>query len=715
MHPMACHCLPLLHAKWMAFFFCAALLAACGPSPAPRGNAPHAGGVTAGSVSEGALNAFSGEYEASAALQTSPPRSVAVGYFGGDPADWSMAMEDESPPDIVRRAFYNHLASLPFRDVELLEVDSRLQAANVQDQPELLRMLRKDPAKLHAVLGADALVTGQVTHFDRVYAGLASQAAVGCEVEMHSLPEGELLWRAEHVSRGLAGGVSLTPWGLAMNAFSSLWNLRGVQLLREADDLFREMVSTIEASLPPGWAAAAAPKPVIDLFLCLAPEKPLTAGERIRFRLVGSPNCQATASLEGVNRTAPLAPLPAQAKKDVARETLELAGRQAQSAGQPLTPAEIALIRSALADKEIYEGVLIVRPGDAGDNLAAKAELVNPAGGKAGAVYAPRLIDIDAVPPPAPANVSLLPRDQGLRVQWPAGEPGLVYTVSLRGPGETTFRTAAQTNQPQAVVDGLRNFTPYEAAVAARDQAGNVSEPARARGVPLPAPHLLELPRLQGELPGAVTGEFLLLAEDGPFKAPWTVRMELGGALHLGPGVAVRFGPSAALHVEGGELHVYGEPDAPVVFSPQGGSFAGVRLYSAKALLQHLHLRSPEIGLAVRNCAPRITGLNIENARHAGLLLQENASPHIRCSTVQGSRGMGGLVAEGRTLSPHIDESNFLDNSPFQVQNFSPAVLRLHSNYWGAVQPDQASFLGAVNVEPSLDAPVNNCPAKETQ
>ncbi len=196
------------------------------------------------------LNIFTGEYEVSPLLRTHPPKRVAVLPFEGNPEEWDFAPDGIDPVKVLRRGFYNHLSSLPFQDMELREIDKRLAKAGMRD-PVLLRLaMEHEPQHIQEVLGVDAVIMGKVTHFDRMYFAMASQAAVGCEVRLVDCRTGRELWRASHVSRGTSGGISITPVGWAMDAVNSIWNLREEELLSQTDALFRDMVATIEKNIP---------------------------------------------------------------------------------------------------------------------------------------------------------------------------------------------------------------------------------------------------------------------------------------------------------------------------------------------------------------------------------------------------------------------------------------------------------------------------------
>jgi hypothetical protein len=100
-------------------------------------------------------------------------------------------------------------------------------------------------SKLREILRVDALIRGEITHYDRIYVGVYSQVAVGAEVRMTDAKSDKELWWAKNVSRKHGGGIATTPVGLILTAVSTAFNMREIELLRSSDDLFREMVRSI--------------------------------------------------------------------------------------------------------------------------------------------------------------------------------------------------------------------------------------------------------------------------------------------------------------------------------------------------------------------------------------------------------------------------------------------------------------------------------------
>jgi hypothetical protein len=92
----------------------------------PLGCAYHLeeGGKAVILASSEAFKNFSGEYENTRHFERYKPKRIAVLPFQDlEQKLYSIDFDSDDPAGIVRRGLYNHIASLPFEDVELFQVD----------------------------------------------------------------------------------------------------------------------------------------------------------------------------------------------------------------------------------------------------------------------------------------------------------------------------------------------------------------------------------------------------------------------------------------------------------------------------------------------------------------------------------------------------------------------------------------------------------------
>ncbi len=666
-----------------------------------------------------AFSRFKGEYENTTYFKRHKPASVAVlPFVGVIDKVYSITYSKENPGDIVRRGMYNHIASLPFKDLEIFNVDKRLKNAGLTDTGKVDQLLAENPKKLQSVLGVDAVFTGKITHFDRIYAGIYSQLAVGCEVKLWDLKTGNLLWRAKHIQRAHGGGFSLNPIGLITATLASVWNLRHTEMMSQTDDLFREIVSTIE--LPESALHAQMRTPRIDLFTVMNPGKPFVKGQKVAFRLIGDPGCRAYVDLGDFQAGIELVPVPGAVKQALQLEILDAIRKTYTETGHQLTDALFAAIEKEFDSREIYEGTYMVKPDEQAYGLTAMAYLVNPDSGQGRAIDPAHQLDIDSLPPEMVTGLTTASLDGKVKILWtPNSEDDLAgyetwsSTTPLSG-----FNQVASSEKPATVLPDQENFNRFFVKVRAVDRAGNAGEfPKAVEAVALPVAGLYQLPQPGPLLGGAIQGKALLVAEKSPYTAGSGITVGPGATLYIEPGVEILFSPGAALTIAGGELLAYGHKDRPIAFSPkaagaQPGAWQGVVLDGAgRVRLKYVSIEKADTGLTVANCAPEMHGGTISQSAQAGMLLMDNARPDVSCSVFSGNQGQGALVMEGAGLGPIIHNNVFENNDPFHVQSYAPIQVDLTGNFWGAARPAEALFLGNILWKPALSGRPDACAA----
>lgn len=150
----------------------------------------------------------------------------------------------------MRRSFFGQFAQLEFDLVKLSRMDQLLQE-NGLDSWEKIRSY--PPQRLGQLLGADALVFGQVTQFDYYYGLLYSQLAVGLSLEMIASQTGEVLWQVQDARRDHTVRIVFDPIGLVVGLFQAGFALRPINMMRAMDEISRELVGTIPVvHEPPG-------------------------------------------------------------------------------------------------------------------------------------------------------------------------------------------------------------------------------------------------------------------------------------------------------------------------------------------------------------------------------------------------------------------------------------------------------------------------------
>ena len=205
--------------KWMALLICLMILCSCGSQhPFVKDN-----------------DAYNHK-----AILRNPPKSIAILPFGNK-------TEVEGIDEFVRTTVYSHLTPHPYKDIELHEVDRKLKRYNLMNYDKLCNVSAK---RLGRILRCDAIIIGEVTEFQRVYAGIYSQMAVGASISIWDTRTGKKLWSDEHVTRHHEGGIPLAITDLAMISIRSGLNLTEAEKVKTVDELSRHLISRVPVPTP---------------------------------------------------------------------------------------------------------------------------------------------------------------------------------------------------------------------------------------------------------------------------------------------------------------------------------------------------------------------------------------------------------------------------------------------------------------------------------
>lgn len=141
----------------------------------------------------------------------------------------------------MRRSFLGQLAQLEIDLLRLSEVDQLLKKEGLDSWKKIHSI---PPAQLGNILGAEALIFGQVTHFDYYYGFLYAQLAVGLSMAMVEAKSGEVLWRVRDARRDHTVRIVFDPLGLIVGLFQVGFALRPINMMRAMDEICREVVGT---------------------------------------------------------------------------------------------------------------------------------------------------------------------------------------------------------------------------------------------------------------------------------------------------------------------------------------------------------------------------------------------------------------------------------------------------------------------------------------
>ncbi|MFO7570291.1 MAG: DUF799 family lipoprotein [Smithellaceae bacterium] len=548
---------------------------------------------------------FSGEYKVHPAMKDHMPQTVAVLPF----VDLSGNKESV---DVLRRGFYNHFSSLPFSDMEMHRVDDLLSRAGLKDADVISKT---PPQELGRILGVDAVVTGDISNFDKFFAVLYSQVAVGADVKMTDTKTGQFLWRGKHTVRKHEGGFSTHPVGLIATVLVTALNVRDIQLLRANDDLFRDMVKTI----PTPTLAAALRPPAITLLTQDSKGLPKKAGDEIRVVIQGAPKMRAWFDIGDY-------------KKHIDMQEVEPGA---------------------------YLGVYKVLPGDNIDHAIVTGYLKDDAGNTAQWVDALSSVTLDTRAPDVPGAVSAQGRDRRVSLRWEkSASPDLAGYLVYRSvsplSGYTPLAKTEFCEYSDASAD-LTNLKTYYYRVSAVDFAGNESAPLQTQGMPIPPGPT--------KVSGTIDADTIWYAGASPYVLETDVVVKDKARLTIEPGTLI-VSKGGALIIEG-QIAARGDQDHIISFdaSGEGVLWGGIVFQDVKDRenhLQHVRIQNAHTALTCRSSSPRIESSELTRNVQALLMTGAFSRPAIVQNTIHLNRGSAITVREGAL--PTITNNTICDN-----------------------------------------------------
>ncbi|MBN1613578.1 MAG: DUF799 family lipoprotein [Deltaproteobacteria bacterium] len=563
---------------------------------------------------------FEGTYQVDPYMETHKPRTVAVLPF----YDQS---QGKAGYEAVRKGFYNHFSSLPYMDMELARVDDLLTKANLAD-PEAIK--RTAPADLGKILGVDAVVYGDISNFDKLFALVYSQVSVGADIRMFDAKTGHFLWSGKHVVRIHEGGIATTPVGIIATVIATAMNVRDIQLLRACDDLFREMVKTIPS---PPLAEALRP-PVITLLTQDTKNLPKRAGDEIKVVIQGSPKMRASFDIGDF-------------KKHIDMEEVEPGG---------------------------YLGIYKVLPGDAVSGAVITGHLTDDTGNRVDWIDAIGTVTLDTVPPDKPGEPSALGRNATVLLNWEKSAAADLagYRVYRSDTPLSGYREIARTEFDELRDENLTNGKRYYYQIAAYDLAGNEGEKTGTiAGMPLaPGPTPVS---------GTLDVDSTWYAGASPYIMEDDVVVRDMALLTIEPGTEIR-SKGGALIVEG-RLHAAGDVERLILFDAyqEDKPWTGIVYSNVKEkenLLAHCRIRNAITAVALEASSPRIEVCELTENGSALKIAGAFSKPLVSRNTIHKNREAAVVVIAG--AQPLLLDNRILDNdrTGILIQSASPVIRR---------------------------------------
>ena len=572
-------------------------------------------GIVAGPILTGTSDAETAE------AATGLPRTIAIMPLSNE-------TDSELAIDVVRQTLTNHFGSRNYRVVHTGDVNQRLTAAGYtldgKGLPEL--------SDLRRITGADGIITGSVTHYDKTFAGVAARISVGVSLTLHNGAD-ELVWETEGVKRSYAGGVSTSPVGLIVNALTAAKHIYGdANLYRAADELGRSLAT----SMPSPASLGAQTLPTISTVVHSGVNQRLNYGDTLSIGLEGDPGLSATA----------------------------------------LIP-EIGLVGLSEAEPGQYVGEITIDNTLNLDQVAITGRLENEQGVASSFVSPFGLLTVDNEAPSGVTELSVLSRDGGIQLTWTPSSSADARQVVITTPDGKSVSASAMDST--AVISGLTNFADSEIVVAVEDIAGNLSQPQRLIGIAAPDPRFATATDADNVLPAFIRGVQRLRASRSPYYLGQPTTIATDGALIIEPGTVIELSKGSKLTVLGA-FAAYGTKAAPIQLATKNNSRVGEFLVLSSATPSHVAgLSSGQVNLPIQvtSGAPDLIDNTLDQTFNA-IVVSGASKPTLRGNVISRATAAGVIVSD--QAQPIFESNTFTDNEPFHIQNGSTFPINVKGN-----------------------------------
>ncbi len=613
----------------ISVLFAAALLAGCAVS-------------TDNTVMGGSAET-TGKAESQQKSESNLPRTVAVLPFINKTGS-------EFAYTVVRRTMVNHFSTKNYRMLHWRDVDSRLTLAGLDGAAAVKE---KSSEELRAILGVDGLLYGGITHYNKTFAGIYAQIAVGVELRFLNAKD-EVIWEVKDVQRSHAGGLSTNPVGLIMNALVAAKHLYGdINLYRAADELGRDLAK----EMPEPQSVSKRKKPLISNVVHSGVDQYLKYGDTLEIGIEGAPGVTAAASIDGIGIV------------DLTEE----------EPGQYI--GKIVLDR-----KHNLTDIAVV--GRLQDDFGQTSSWVSPYG----------LLNVDNSAPGKVAALQAESRNSAINVRWTApGDPDISgYEISWANTETGTASGKLQSSDSTVTLEKLLNFQTIYVSVSAFDRAGNRGEAVKIAGTPAPDTRFGGAAILSSSLPNNITGLNRLIPERNPYYLRHTSKIATDGVLLIAPGVEIIVSPKAKLSVLG-EIHTLGNLEHPIIVRDEKGQVFDefLILQSTQPIgLQGLKISNAGIPIQITAGNPLIGDCVLANSAFNALSISGSARPIIRNCTLSDAKASG-VIVSGQA-QPTFEKNTFSNNDPFHLQNGSTYQVDIRDNVFEPAASDM-TVLGDVN------------------
>lgn len=585
----------------------------------------------------------------------------------------------------MTQTFRNVFSALPYVDVEAAALNDALLRAGLNPAMPVPPDKR---AQIAAAVGADAMMVGTVTSYEKVFAGLYGQLSAGADVSMIGVKDGGRLWRGRHIVRKHHGGMPLSPIDAVATLIGTAMEVTDKARIAALDELMRALVSEV----PIAAGVARGPATTFLAARHSAGDKILKAGDELRLAVSLSRDTPVKAQI-GKDIVVPLARAGGETKDQGAL----FEGRYRFKPGEDMTRQLVSFV--------------------AFDEVGRPIEYVDP--------YAP--LTVDTTPPDQPTETRARFAENRIRVAWTGAKtPDIAaYEVWRSATPRSGFAKIGET-EFDFFLDDKPLATAGYYQVIARDRAGNLAEPT-------PAVEGRRIPPGPTAVLASLAQDTTWYAEGSPYVLDKAVVVQTGATLKIEPGTTIRALQGASLAVDG-RILAEGTAQQPITWEgPERARWFGVAVRNAGAgqgrdsAFAFNRFTGADVALAIVAASPSVRDSSFTRS-DVGIRIADAASePKLRANLVRNNRvgivldaadvEISGHVLRFNTeagieivgAAPQIFGNDLSDNADGALKvrdQTRRGIFDAGRNWWGTIEADavRSMIKGSAAFEPLLDA-----------
>jgi hypothetical protein len=534
----------------------------------------------------------------------------------------------------VRREFCNLFSSKPYVDIELAVIDEKIV---MLERETGKRVFDLKPAEVCRAIGCDGLIFGNVTAYEKVYAGVYSQLGAAAEIWMVDAETGKEVVRVQDSVNYYEGNIPLSPLGAIMTALSTAANVRELQEVRMVNELSNKLIQKI----PDPEKTPAVRRPVINAVITNVSEGPFGSGEIVKVGLYGEPGIVAGFDIGNFKRG--------------------------------------LLMKETQAG--VYLGEYAAMPGDNAKDMPIIAHLKRPSGPESHWNYTGGLVTIDTTAPPKVTNLKARSFNDRIKLSWeyPRDVPDLAGFLIFRSLQPLSGYEELARVELNAYED--RKLKPdgvYYYRVVAVDKSGNHSEFSATT---------TDQARMADQGPAVLTG---VLQSDTVLSGIYSLTGQLsvprGVSLTIGPATTIVAEKGAGIRVQGilivdglnGQVRLFSRKDqkwAGVVIEGGqvemngfllSGSAVGISLNGTEGRVENAAITDNDTGISISGAAPVVVRNCWVAGNNTGIELTGTGSKVLQSAIVRNLTGLSYRNFTGEVRDNIIidNERNVLSASP---------------------------------------------------